>query len=118
MERRRRIVLYGNSIILGTVGASLARYTNLQIVELSPPLPDLEALAELAPDVILFDVDLGRPEAAFGLLENCPDLLLVGVNPENEQVRLWSSKQGEVVTADDLLRLITLPGLSPEGDLP
>lgn len=118
MNKRRRVLLYGGSVILGTVGASLARYPDLEIVALSSPLPDVEALEDLAPDAILFDVNLERPEAAFELLKICPNLLLVGVNPENEQVRLWSSTQGEVVTADALLKLITRVSLSQEADAP
>lgn len=107
MNRRRRVILYGGSVILGTVCASPARYPGLEIVAILPPLPDDAALEALAPDVILFDVAYGRPDAAFTLLKNCPDLLLVGINPENEQVRLWSSRQEDVVTADALLHIIT-----------
>ena len=107
MNKRLRVILYGKSIILGTVGASLALHSDLEIVDLPAPLPGVEELAALAPDVILFDVDTGRPNALFTLLKNCPDLLLVGINPEDGQVRLWSSSQGEVVTADDLFQLIS-----------
>jgi hypothetical protein len=81
----------------------------LEIVALSPPLPDVEALEALSPDVILFDVDLGQPEPIFTLLRDHPGLLLVGINPENEQVKLWSSAEGEVLTAEDLLQLIIKP---------
>jgi len=116
MNRRRRVLLFGKSIILGTVGASLARYPDLEVVALSPPLPDVKALEALAPDVILFDVSDGGPDAAFALLKNCANLLLAGINPENEEVGLWSSTKGEVMTADDLLQLITRPGLLQEID--
>jgi hypothetical protein len=107
MIKRRRVILYGKSVILGTVGASLACYPDLEIVALSPPLPDVEALEALAPDVVLFDFDLGQPEPIFTLLKDHPNLLLVGVNPENEQVKLWSSAKGAVVTVDDLFQLIS-----------
>lgn len=116
MNRRRRVILFGKSIILGTVGASLARYPDLEIIALSSPLPDVQALEALAPDVILFDVGEGTPEAAFALLKNCTNLMLAGINPENEEVGLWSSTLGEVMTAGDLLQLITHPSLLQEGD--
>ena len=109
MIKVRRVILYGKSVILGTVGASLDCYPDLEIVALSPPLPDVEALEALAPDVILFDIDLGQPEPIFFLLKDHPNLLLVGINPENEQVKLWSSAEGEVLTAEDLLQLIMKP---------
>jgi hypothetical protein len=106
MNRQRRVILYGKSVILGTVAASLARYPDLEIIALSAPLPGVEDLGALAPDVILFDVDVGRPEAAFALLKNYPNLLLIGVNPENEQLLLWSSEQGSVLSTDDIVQAI------------
>ena len=106
MNKRRRVILYGKSVILGTVGASLARYSDLEIVTLSPPLPGTEELAALAPDVILFDDDIGRPEALFALLKDSPSLLLVGVNPENEQLLLWSSGQSSVLCTEDIVQMI------------
>lgn len=107
MSKRRRVVLYGRSVILGTVGASLARYPELETVLLAPPLPGVDKLRALEPDVILFDAEIERPEAIFALLQNCPDLLLVGINPENAQMLLWSSEQSSVLSAEDIVRVIT-----------
>jgi hypothetical protein len=109
---RRRVILYGRSVILGTVGVSLERYADLEIIPLSPPLPGAEELEALAPDVILFDVDAGRPEAAFTLLETWPNLLLVGVNPESDQIVLWSSSRGSALVTEDLVRVIS-PRVNP-----
>ena len=107
MSKRRRVVLYGRSVILGTVGASLSRYPDLEIVELAPPLPGVDELRALAPDVILFDAEIERPEPIFALLQSCPDLLLVGINPENTQMLVWSSEQSSVLSAEDIVRVIT-----------
>lgn len=103
---KRRVILCGRSVILGTVGASLERYPDLVVVALSPPLPSTEELAALKPDVILFDVAGEEPEAAFALWKTCPNLLLVGVNPENAQLMVWSSEQGSALTTEDLVRVI------------
>jgi hypothetical protein len=111
MNKRLRVVLYGKSVILGTVGASLARYPDLEVVILSPPLPGAMELATLSPDVILFDNDRGRPEALFALLKDSPSLLLIGVNPENDQMLMWSSGQSSVLCTEDIMQTITgLPG--------
>lgn len=110
MNKRLRVILYGKSVILGTVGASLAHYPDLEVVALSPPLPGAGELAALAPDVILFDEDIGRPEALFALLQESPSLLLAGVNPENDQMRLWSSGQSSVLCTEDIVqRIARLP---------
>lgn len=107
MSMRRRVVLYGRSVILGTVGASLARYPDLEIVALAPPLPGVDELRALVPDVILFDIEIERPEAIFALLGECPDVLVVGINPENEQMLVWSSEQGSVLSTEDIVQVIT-----------
>lgn len=106
MNGRRRVILYGNSIILGTLGASLTQHLDLEVLPLSPPLPGAEALAALRPDVILFDIAAARPGPVFALLETCPNLLLIGVSPETHQVRLWTSGQEWAGTTMDLVKMI------------
>lgn len=108
-----KIILYGNSVILGTLGASLGRYPDLEIMTLSPTLEGAEELEALTPDVILFDEDAGRPEAAFVLLKRYANLLLIGINPENEQLFLWSSGQGSVVSTADIVQ--TIARISKKG---
>jgi hypothetical protein len=103
----RRVILYGNSVILGTLGASLIHHADLDIIPLSPPLPGAEVLATLKPDVILFDITAARPKAVFTLLETCPNLLLIGVSPETHQVQLWTSGQERAGTMLDLVKLIS-----------
>lgn len=103
----RRVVLYGRSIILGTVSASLLRYPQLEIISLSPPLPGVDELGRLHPDVILFDAHQARPDAAFTLLRDCPNLLLIGLDPEGDELLFWRSGQSSVGTTDDFVSIIT-----------
>lgn len=107
MKRRQRVILYGKSVILVTVGASLVHFPELEVVELSPPLPGTEDLAALAPDAILFDVNAGHPDAAFDLLKQCQNLLLISVNAENDQLLLWSSGQGSAASMGEIVRVIS-----------
>ena len=105
---RQRVILYGNSVVLAAIGASLERFPALELVSLAAPLPSATELRLLSPDVIFFDT--GSAEAnlntLFALLQDCPDLLVVGANPENAQLHLWSSGRFDAVTSADLLRLI------------
>jgi hypothetical protein len=103
---KRRVVLYGKSVILGTLRASFQRYPDLEVLSLSPPLPSAQELAALAPDVILFDMETGRPEAAFSLLGTCPGLLLIGVDPSTNQALLWSGRQLRELSTQDLVQLM------------
>ena len=101
---KRLIVLYGNSVIIGTVGASLRRSERYKVVPLLPSQQcELEAMA---PDVIVFDLEAARPEAAFSLLESCPSLKLIGISPDSNLVRIWSGKQLRELSTQDLLDVI------------
>jgi hypothetical protein len=107
MKKRRRVFLYGKTVILGTVGASLRGYADLEVIPLSAPLPGMHALDALSPDVILFDLQADRPEAAFALLGVRPDLLLVGIDPSSDQVLMWGGRQLSSVSTQELVQAIT-----------
>ncbi len=106
MEKRRRIVLYGNSVILGTMGASLQRFPQYEVVSLSPPLPGGRELEGLTPDIIFFDLNSARPKAAFSLLERYPGLLLMGISPDSNLVKVWSGRQLRELSTQDLMQVI------------
>ena len=104
MERRRRIVLCGNSVIIGTVGASLRRLPLYDVVSLlSAQQDDLE---QMAPDVVLFDLEAARPEAAFSMLESRPGLRLIGVSPDSNLAEVWSWRQLRELSMKDLTEAI------------
>jgi len=107
MIKRRRVFLYGKTVILGTVGASLQRYPDLEVLPLSAPLPGIKELGALSPDVILFDLQADRPEAAFALLGVRPDLLLIGIDPSSDQVLMWAGRQLSSISTQELVQTIT-----------
>jgi hypothetical protein len=111
---RRRVVLYGRSVILGTLRASFERYPDLEVVPLSPPFPSVQELSALAPDVILFDIETARPEAAFALLGACPSLLLIGIDPSANQALLWSGRQLRELSTHDLVQVINNGNPTPQ----
>lgn len=106
MEDHRRILLYGDSVILGSVGATLRTWREFEVISLSPPLPGLSDLEALGPDAILFDVEMAHPDAAFSLLETRPGLLLLGISPDGNVVRLWSARQLRELSSRDLKAVI------------
>jgi hypothetical protein len=107
MERRQRVVLYGQSVILGAVQASLRRDPQLEAVSLAPPAT-VQELAAFAPDVILFDTDQGCSGPAFALLRTCPGLLLIGIDPASEQLLVLSSTARQALSIEDLVNVIEL----------
>lgn len=106
MEKRRRIYLCGNSLIMGTIAASLQRHSQYEVSTLSPPWPGMPELEALGPDVILFDVEANRPEAAFFLLEKHPALVVIGISPDSNLVKIWSSHQLRELSTQGLLDVI------------
>ena len=102
----RRILLYGDSIVLGSLGASLGRDAQFELIRLPAPQPSAAQLRAFQPDVILFDIENGHPEAAFRLLEDDPDLQVLGISPDVNLVRLWAGRQYEELSADALAALI------------
>jgi hypothetical protein len=98
--------MYGRSVILGTLEASLERYPDLEVLSLSPPFPSGQELCLLAPDVILFDMETPRPEAAFALLGTRPHLQLIGIDPSTNQVLVWSGRQFCELSTQDLVRVM------------
>jgi len=116
MEKRRRVILYGKSVIMGSVGASLRDAPGLETVVLDTPLATTQGLAELSPDVIIFDLEAAHPDAALSLLRERPGLLLIGVDPASDELLVLSSQQKRAVAVADLLRVIQRAALNPEGD--
>lgn len=106
IEKRLRVILYGRSLILGTVAASLHKQTQIEVVPLSPPYPDLKALIEMEPDAILFDLQTDRPESTFALLATCPGVQLIGIDPDRDLVMVWSGRQLRELSVQDLVQVI------------
>lgn len=106
MKESRRILLYGNSVILGTIGASLRRLSRFEVTTLVPPLPKVRELEAATPDILLFDLESTRTETVFPLLETNPALLLIGISPDTNLVRIWSGRQLKDISTRGFLDLI------------
>jgi hypothetical protein len=104
--KSRRICIYGNSVILGTLGLNLRRCPQYEVTSLIPPFPEDQVLADLKPDVIFFDIESHSPKAAFALLETLPDLLLIGISPDSNLVKTWTGRQLHELSVQDLLNVI------------
>lgn len=106
MKPSRRILLYGNSLILGSIGASLRRCPQFEVTIQAPPLHETKALLKENPDVLLFDLEAPHTEAVFSLLKADPTLLVIGVSPSINMVDIWSGRRLRELTLQGLLELI------------
>ena len=106
MKEKRRIFLYGNSVILGSVGASLQRGSQFEVTVLEPPLQDMQELDSLKPEIVLFDLETIYANSVFPLLKNNPNLLLIGISPDINLVKIWFGRQVRELSTQSLLELI------------
>ena len=99
------MVLYGNSLALSGVGASLEARPGLRVVRVDTPDTSAEALRELEPDVVVFDLATARPDVV-GLWRGGHPVLPIGVDLLKHQVVVFSGESARAATTDDLLRII------------
>jgi hypothetical protein len=107
METNKRILLYGNSVILGTIGVSLGRDSQFEVTRLATPMKKTQKLDAVKTDILLFDLGTTRPGAVLSLLESNPALQLIGISPDVNLVKVWSIRELREVSMDDLLQVIT-----------
>ena len=106
MKATKRIILYGNSLILESIGASLRRLSQFEVKTLNSPLPEALKLGAANSDILLFDIETTRDEAVFSLLGTNPRLLLIGISSDVNLVKIWSGRQERELSTQSLLELI------------
>jgi hypothetical protein len=105
-ENRRRVVLYGDSLILAGVRAGLERCPDLHIISLDPSLDNpMDAVRACCPATFIFDMDAVQPGFHLSLLQQ-PGLRLVGLDPETHRAVVWSGREQAAVVAADLIDLV------------
>src|SRR5512139_1534260 len=103
----RTVVLYGNSLVMSSIGASLQGRAGLQVLSVAATLPDAASqLGALKPDVMIFDLTMAQPEFAIALWKAQPSLLLIGVDLTTGQALVLSGQPSRLFTMDDLLQVI------------
>jgi hypothetical protein len=103
----RTVVLYGNSLVVSSIGASLQNRADLQVVSIDATLPDAaQRLGALRSDVVIFDLATAQPEFPIELWKAKPQLLLIGVDLTTGQALVLSGQPSRLLTVDDLVHVI------------
>ena len=112
MEERRVVVLYGASLFVAGVEASLRDRPGLDVVRIDAALPDAgRRLKSLRPDVIIFDSGDARLVALpdmTQLLRDNPGVLVIGLDLTNNEVTVVSSQQRSATKVEDLVEAIQM----------
>ena len=100
--RRRKMFM---SLILGALGESLRRSGQFDLTSLALP-EDVKELEPKKPDAILFDLETPHMESIFSLSESYSKLLLVGISPDTNIVKMWVGRQMRELSMQSLLAVI------------
>jgi hypothetical protein len=98
--------MYGDSIVLMGIKAGLEVYPNLDVLYMERDSATLEMLRLSCPSVIIFDTHADPPTCCYAFAQETPNLLLIGVDVECNQIVLWSGRQHKEITIKDLVKLI------------
>ncbi len=117
MVEKKRVAVYGSSLYMAGIAASLRADQGLKVLRILPGGPDdLRLLEEFAPEAIAFDVGEPVPGPVLAVLSKTPGLLLIGVDPAGDKMLLLSGRNGEALCVADLVRVIRED--FPEGNGP
>jgi hypothetical protein len=106
MARSPYVVLYGSSVFLDAIRAGL-KDAQLEFVTVEPTGPGATSLISAHhPAAIIFDRCLAEPDFTLALLQEQPDLILIGVDPSSNKVFVMSGREEQPATPAELLRAL------------
>ena len=116
MDNRRFVVLFGDSLLMDAVEASLGNQQELDVMRVHTNDDDVEAcLRAIRPDLVIFDWDTPFSQFAAFLLRDHPGIPLIGLDIASREVVVLSSQQYTPMTARDLAQVIQLETFQSSG---
>jgi len=103
----QKVVLFGNSLVMSSIGASLQGCAGLQVMPVDAAMHNAaQRLGVLQPDIVIFDLATVRSDFAIALWKAQPDVLLIGVDLATKQALVLSGQPTRALTTEDLLQVI------------
>ena len=103
-----RVVIYGSSLSMAGLAASLRDVAGIELLCVDPASPTARRdLVALRPASMLYDLSDPALELDLTLLREQPGLLLIGVHPCSNEALLLSSHPVRALSVADLLGVIT-----------
>lgn len=107
-------MVYGNTLSMAGIAASLTAEENLEVICVDPHHPTArQSLLELDPKTILFDRTEPHPELDLALLREQPSLLLIGVDPSSDDALVLSGQLKRVLSGRELAKLVSTQAVPP-----
>ena len=109
----KTVVLFGSSVAVSSIGASLQGCGGLRVLTVNSEAAAAAAghdaaqrLAALRPDVVLFDLATVPSDFAIALWKAQPGTLLIGIDLLANQALVLSGRPARAHTTGDLLQVI------------
>jgi hypothetical protein len=119
MEKHRRVAVYGNSLTMAGIVASLKADATLEVLCVNLDSPNArQSLDENDIAAIVFDQSDLPLRLDVSLLRNRPGLLLIGVDTSHDEMLILSSHPAQALSMADLVSVIhqeELPSISNHG---
>ncbi len=106
MKKRLKVLIHGDTLVLGCLRASLASYEGLELASFEDPVTGLQELAVLGPDVIICDLEAIQPAIQYSLAVQSLDLMIFGVDSASNRVLAWSGRQLCQLSTAELVQVI------------
>jgi len=107
VEKRIRVVLYGDSLFLHGIARSLEGEPCLEVVRIQPGAPEaLPPAAALDASLLVFDIHEASPELMLALFKETSNLTLLALDPEDDRLIVLSSHASGAQTTGDLIEVI------------
>ncbi len=104
----RTVALYGDSLVLASIGARIERSTGLKPVTFDAALPGaIEKLSALEPDVVVMDLGTAQTDPVVALWKARPELILIGVDLGADRMLVLSGQPERALTAEGLVETLT-----------
>jgi len=102
-----RVAVLGNTLNLAGIAASLKADANLEVVNLFAPSPTAwRQIKEIDSSVVIFDLTDPSTSVDITLLHECPDLMLIGVDPGSDEILVLSCRPHQALSVADLVDVI------------
>ncbi len=102
------VALYGNSLVLASIGARIERRTGLRPAIVDAALPGaIEKLSALQPDFVVFDLGTPHPDPIVAFWRARPEVQLIGVDIDADRMLILSGQPARALTAEVLIETLT-----------
>jgi len=107
VEKRTRVIVYGSSLNMAGVAVSLKADPGLEVVWVDPHSPNSrQTISELNPAAIAFDLNDPPSDVDIQLLRERPGVVLIGVDPDSNEMLVLSSRPQQALSMSDLVSVI------------